>query len=654
MNTPQTLPYRKDIQGLRAIAIVLVILAHAKVSLFSGGFVGVDIFFVLSGYLITGLLLREYTHSGSIQIIFFLSRRLKRLLPSLLVMIALVTFVTPLLLSYYEFREQIVSLNYAATWTSNIFFALHRTDYFAELQTRDLFLHTWSLGVEEQFYLVWPLLLLLLLTYKTQRLKHYNLHTVMLVTFGLFFLLSLGLSLYWASINPLWAFYLMPSRIWQFSLGALVFVFFEHNYNKGGVSSVKARYLWNYIGGIVGLLLIIGSAVFLNSDLNYPGLWALLPSLGAAMIIAAGSQGFVAGAGRILSHPILVWIGDRSYSWYLWHWPVLMLGFALGMQERFIYTIIPVILSFLLAMLSYRNVELPFWKGRLSYLSPARVILVSTISVIIVLTYAQSYLYIISLYDDEPSHKITDAARKDMPALYSYGYDSWYTSSDVNPYIIGEQNAEKTVLFIGDSIGTQWVSLLPRIFKTPVWRIIILTKSACPMVDEKYFYKIAGGNYSVCTEWRNEALNYIASIKPDIVLAGNSATYNFSEKQWIEGTRRVLNRIHSFTNKIIIVAGTPKLSFDGPGCLARWYTKKGHKIDVHNISVCREALKADQVVDVAGYLGQAVQPFSKASVLNLNDLVCPNRYCAAQNSEGLIVFRDQQHLTDTFVVSTNG
>lgn len=239
---------------------------------FSGGFVGVDVFFVLSGYLITGLLIREYTSYGTIQLAGFFAQRLKRLLPALLVMLSLVVLISSVLLSSHEAREQSASVIYAGTWTSNLFFAFSTLDYFSELQTRDLFLHTWSLGVEEQFYLVWPLLLLFTLTLMTRYLGRTRHHAQLLLVLSLFFVGSLGLSWYWTRTQPVWSFYLMPSRIWQFSLGAGVFVWFHCRCQ--GVESANPKGLSRLYGigcEVIGLILIIGSAVLLHPNLTYPG-----------------------------------------------------------------------------------------------------------------------------------------------------------------------------------------------------------------------------------------------------------------------------------------------------------------------------------------------------------------------------------------------
>jgi peptidoglycan/LPS O-acetylase OafA/YrhL len=642
MNATTVLPYRPDIQGLRAIAISLVVLAHAQVSAFPGGFVGVDVFFVLSGYLITGLLLREHTATGNIQLLSFISRRLKRLLPALLVMLAVVVLIATALLSSHEMKEQSASMVYAATWTSNLFFALSTLDYFSELQTRDLFLHTWSLGVEEQFYVIWPLLVLATLAVLTRTSGSRQPHRQLLTVLGLIFASSLALSLYWAATLPLWSFYLMPSRIWQFALGAFVFAWLhQHHPKSGGMDSQRSSRWPGLASGTAGLALIIGSALLLHPNLTYPGYWALIPSAGAALVIAAGHR---AETSSILAHPALVWLGDRSYSWYLWHWPVLMLGFAWGMQNQSGGSSLILALSLSLAMLSYRWVELPFWKGRLSQAKPARIIMLSALAMLMVISGGQQYMKHSNHGDEAPDTSLAHDPRSDIPVIYQYGCDSWFSNADVRPCVLGNPEAPRTVALVGDSAGAQWFSLLPGIFRTPEWRVVILTKSACAMVDEDYFYERIGKIYTVCSDWRNAALDYISDLSPELVFVGSAATYDFNEDQWIEGSARVLEQLTAAADHVIVIPGTPKLSFDGPACLER---HAQHRVGA--VPGCREALTGKQDIDVARYLARAAERFRNARVLELNELVCPGRECAAQSEDGTVVFRDNRHLTDSFV-----
>ncbi len=370
----QKLSFRRDLQGLRAIAILLVVLTHAHLGIVPGGFIGVDVFFVLSGYLITALLLHELQQTGRIAFMRFYARRLKRLLPALVFMLSVSFGIAVWLLSGVEARAQLLSSPFAVTWTSNLYFAFATIDYFNELASQDLFLHTWSLGVEEQFYLIWPVVLLMLF-WAGKLWRGANRHRLglMLSGLGIVFIASLALSLYWTVNLPQEAFYLMPSRIWQFSTGAIVYLSLRgysldrHELTQGFNKTVT------YFTLVTGLILIIGSAMVLNRGLAYPGLWALAPSLGAASIIVAGHMISIGQTGP-LAHPVLVWLGDRSYSLYLWHWPVFIFGFSLGLQDHVIPTLGMMALSLLAATLSFRYIELPFWKGRWSHARPFRII----------------------------------------------------------------------------------------------------------------------------------------------------------------------------------------------------------------------------------------------------------------------------------------
>ena len=216
------------------------------------------------------------------------------------------------------------SIGYAATWTSNLFFAFSTVDYFAELRQQDLFLHTWSLGVEEQFYLVWPLLIGASLGLHRRCSIALDQRRWLLLVFASCLAASLLLSLNWSFDRHLWGFYLMPARIWEFALGALVYTLPASRQGRTQAdipATLGRRALW--LAG-AGLVAIAGSATLLDPDVVYPGYWALVPAAGAAMLIAAGALDRHNPVSTLLAHPAAVWIGDRSYSWYLWHWPLIV------------------------------------------------------------------------------------------------------------------------------------------------------------------------------------------------------------------------------------------------------------------------------------------------------------------------------------------
>jgi len=640
--------HRADIQGLRAIAIALVVLAHAGVPGFDGGFIGVDVFFVLSGYLITRLLIHERLENGQIGYARFLARRLRRLLPALLVMLVVTQVAATFLLSDYEVRMQTGALAFALTWTSNFFFAFADFDYFAALKAQDLYLHTWSLGIEEQFYVIWPLLLMASLAWGSSIA---DCRRVLVVVLGSVLTVSLALCLYWSMAEPLLAFYMMPSRGWQFSAGALIFVVvcLYRDSDSGGKKDL-ARDRICLLGGVAGLTLIVGSAFTLHSELPYPSLYALLPTLGAAAMILGGTAQ-PSGLNHLLSSRPLNWLGDRSYSLYLWHWPILSLGDAYGLAADPAGVLFLVVLSAFIADLSYRYVERPFWKGQFSSAGVRPTILVALLSIVAAVGLSQTFRAVVKT----DAALVVDARggynpRVDAPLIYSAGFDcdTGHFSAELKPCVAGDSDARHTAVLLGDSIGAQWVSLLPELFPAPEWQLTVLTKSACAIVDEEYYYDKAGGTYDVCTQWRNAALDYLTELQPDVVFVGSSSGYEFTESQWIDGTERVLDQLSAAAGNVIVIPGTPTLSFDGPSCLQEPYRFSSRISDSER--ECEEAMTSLRHEKVAKYLTVAAKEFSRVTLLNLNELVCPQRRCAAQRLDGLVVFRDQQHLTNSFVL----
>jgi peptidoglycan/LPS O-acetylase OafA/YrhL len=652
MSSPYSLTFRPDVQGLRAIAVALVVFAHAKLAGFAGGFVGVDVFFVISGYLITGLLVRERLSSGTIHYGQFLARRLRRLLPALLVMLVVVLVAANLLLSGYETRMQTGSALFAATWTSNFFFAFSDFSYFDALTARDLFLHTWSLAVEEQFYLIWPWLAILAFAQPTSDNGSQYYRRQLLLILTIVFVASLGLCLYWAATNPVLGFYMMPARGWQFALGSLVYVVgFQLQQGQVSESKFAVSAAVANVSAVVGLAMILASAVLLHADLTYPGFYALFPSVGTALVIAAGQGGTFTAISKWLNNRFIVWIGDRSYSLYLWHWPVLILGDSYGLTDSAVAVLLLVVISVVLAAMSYRFVELPFWKGQFSKSTPRVAILVSVLTISLTATFAQNVSSWVHGSPTVVGNEQAHLARTDAPAIYQQGAncDTWYFSAELTPCETSAGEATRTAVLIGDSIGAQWVELFFRIYSPPDWRFIVLTKSSCAIADEEYYYERLGGNYDICTEWRESALDYIADVKPDVLFVGSSSTYRFTADQWREGTSRVLSRLTAAARDVVLIPGTPALTFDGPSCVESPYRFSFRLQDSRR--ECEEALEKEQSKLVAGYLMDAAGRFENAHVLNLNDLVCPENRCAAQKHNGLVVFRDSQHLTNSFVLA---
>ena len=646
------LSFRPDIQGLRAVAVALVILAHAGVAGFAGGYVGVDVFFVLSGYLITGLLLEERVATGTIRYGEFLARRLRRLLPAMLAMLLVVLIVSTIVLTPFEMRQQSRSFPYAAAWISNFFFSFAERDYFLALQDHDLFLHTWSLGVEEQFYLIWPWLVLLFVGFKARVADRLSQGKVILVGFAMVFVASLVLSIYLSANLPLLAFYMMPSRFWQFALGSGVYVGMHMAFDWRAVSMGRKGKIGAWIAGLTGVMLVICSAVLLSPDISYPGWYALAPSFGAALLIAAGRISDRAAAGPILSSGLFVWIGDRSYSLYLWHWPILILGTATGISGLVAGKLVLVALTVALAMLSYRYIELPFWKGRFRTAIPKHVVVYAVTTIIVSVTAYNALER--QVFGSSVESLVADGYDPRMdadPRVYLSGLhcDTGHFATQVVPCALGNPTGERLAVLLGDSIGAQWSPAVSEIFPSPEWQILVLTKSACAIVDKTWHYNKAGGDYTVCTEWRNMVLDYIDMIAPDVLIIGSSATYNFTATDWVDGTTRVLQRVAPSVGHVVLIAGTPHLSFDGPSCLEDPWRFSFRLINGDR--ECEEAMTETRSDVVANYLRQSARGFANVGVVELGGVVCPDGRCAAQTPDGVVIFRDEKHITASFARS---
>jgi peptidoglycan/LPS O-acetylase OafA/YrhL len=275
------LGYRPDIEGLRAIAVGLVVAAHMKLPGLQGGFIGVDVFFVLSGYLITALLVREIEATGRVNLWEFYARRLRRLMPGLLLMLVAACFLAWAILLPSQQYNQAKAAASTVLWLSNFYFAFNRLDYFDPRTEDSLFLHTWSLGVEEQFYLLWPGLLWLAFwwirhTHRDDPLR--QLRTFLMLVFGASLVLCQWLMIFY----PTAAFYMMPARTWQFCLGALTWIVLRQ---PGTALTKTLPHL-----GWPGLFMIVLAALWYGPQMSYPGLRALWPSLGAVLLLAAGCR----------------------------------------------------------------------------------------------------------------------------------------------------------------------------------------------------------------------------------------------------------------------------------------------------------------------------------------------------------------------------
>lgn len=339
------LQYRKEIDGLRALAIIPVVLYHAGFGFFSGGFVGVDIFFVISGYLITGIILRDMD-GGHFSLLSFYERRFRRIFPALFVVCMVVFFVAYLFLNPTDMQDLSKSLLRVFSFISNIYFYDH-SGYFDLAAELKPLIHTWSLSIEEQYYILFPLCLLLFF--------RFNLDKVLLPSVVLVFIVGTAYSDYLVSVNPFGGYYLIQSRLSELMLGSVLAVF-VYKYPEKFIFN---KWTFPNLMALIGIGLIIYSSVFFDKETIFPGFSALVPTIGAAMVIAFAQDGtFVAS---LLKRRFFVYVGLISYSLYLWHQPIFSLAKIFNINYLTnIWMSLLVLLSFFIAHLSWRFVETPF------------------------------------------------------------------------------------------------------------------------------------------------------------------------------------------------------------------------------------------------------------------------------------------------------
>ena len=334
--TKPKIPYRKDINGLRAWAVLAVLLYHFKIPGLEAGFVGVDVFFVISGFLMTAIITKGLD-ANTFSISKFYLDRARRILPALLTVIIVLLVVGWFFLPDQDYKLLATQSIYSTLSISNFYF-WREADYFGTGAHEKWLLHTWSLAVEAHFYILFPIFLSILWKIKPHKKTIY---------IGLLSLtaLSLLLSIAVSKWQPQAAFYLLPTRAWELCFGGLVFL---AGRDFPSLHSFKKPFLW------AGFCFLIASIVILTNKFPWPSGWALLPVLGAALILLSNTS-----TSRLTSNYFAQWVGDRSYSMYLWHWPIMVSLYFLNIIDSTVWKVAGIALSFLFAHLSYHFVERP-------------------------------------------------------------------------------------------------------------------------------------------------------------------------------------------------------------------------------------------------------------------------------------------------------
>lgn len=636
--------YRSDIQGLRAFAVAAVVLYHANVPLLDGGYVGVDAFFAISGFLITTHLLDGLRRSGSVDLPYFYARRARRLLPASFVVLALSIVAALVWLPPLQLQAMLRDAIATALYVPNYVFALQGTNYLSET-TPSLFQHYWSLGVEEQFYLVFPILLFVAFRLARSR------STVIMILIGGLVAASLVAGVILTQISQPWAFFGLLTRAWELGAGSLAALAV---YRRSRPVAYGAALSWLGMAGLVASVLVF------NASTAFPGAIALVP-VGSTVLVLVGGVGAPAlGPTRFLSVRPIQFLGMISYSLYLVHWPALVLPQgAVGYQSPLSTAVKVGIVACCVpvAWLLYRWVETPGRRFRwLTNGRPRRTLLIAAAASILVVggsgaaalsTQARPLATSRAAEMTAPSidpvgttfvpsnmePSLRNAA-DDNPLLYSDGCHADFDATNAPGCTFG--SGAYSVALFGDSHAAQWFPALDAWATTHDVRLRVFTKSSCPSITVATTRD--GAPYTACDVWRENAIRTITAERPDVVLLANysNPTGETSAAQWGAGLKTTISRLAK-SSKVAVIRDTPDFGYTPSICLS-----------AHLDDALACAQPRSKVLVAPSRTAEALAALeSNATEIDLTDYLCNVRTCPTIDGATLM-YRDAHHLTATF------
>jgi peptidoglycan/LPS O-acetylase OafA/YrhL len=634
--------FRPDIEGLRGVAILLVLLFHAGLPWTPGGFVGVDVFFVISGFLITGKLWRESQQPGGLNITRFYAWRIRRLLPAALIAVAVISLVGLLLAAPLDRSELAADGAASALSIANMRF-IGSVDYFAATTSPSPFLHFWSLSVEEQFYLVWPALIVLL-TWRGGSSR--RLIAALLIGVVASFVLSIWLT----DTSPARAFYLLPTRVWQLGVGGLLALI-----GVAGTSRRAGAVAW------AGLAAVAVAGVALTAEMPYPGLAALLPTAGAVALLYGG--GAPSGPVRLLAAAPLRFLGKISYSLYLWHWPLLVL--PLMFLERAL-TGVEVVASVAVAIgvswLSWRFVEQPFRYGDRSRRATSwSAIRVGVAGILSVALFTQGLAAALPssavavqptpspsgspVASDGPITLPADltpslaSARDDEERLRGDGCLAFERVTTPPNCEYGVKESAITIALVGDSHASHWFPAIEAIALERGWRLLTFVKVSCSFTTLVQRNLALKREYRECTAFNEATVARLNQIKPALTIIVNRRTFRPIEENITSALAgaalgEMVARIPGAT---AILVDTPDPGRDVPACLSK------HPSDIRACLFTQDDADNREI----GIAERVAADVSGATLIDLTANICTEWPCSPI-SGSVLIYRDEDHMTETF------
>ena len=625
-NQGTSIPFRPDIEGLRALAVGLVIASHAGLPFLRSGFVGVDVFFVLSGYLITSLLMQEISSSGTVNFARFYARRARRLLPAAITMVLVVCGAELIIMNPLAQFKTLKAALATVLYSSNFYFMHLQQQYFYQRSAgANPLLHTWSLAVEEQFYLIWPVLLLWLArTIKSVRGRSTALATISLASFVLCVWLT--------ATNSVRAFYATPARVWEFGAGGLL-AFMPEQWLVG------RRRLWSWLGGI-GILALTAGAEWIRAAM-FPGYVAAVPVVGTLLLLLAGVGAPQSPAIRVLRARPAQAMGRLSYSLYLWHWPVLVIGQQLVANNSVTIRLGWIAIAGLLAAVTYAALESPI---RLQPFLIARSGLTLGLAVLGAILCVGAMGARLAILRRSELFRKYDRVVQDIPGVYRKGCVPARPDPHPAMCFFGEvTQPQSTVVLFGDSHAAEWFPALQEIADVQHWRLATIVKPGCTPLN----MRVDPQMYLVCEEWRRAAIGEIEALRPDLVIVTSASRavdadgkFLADMQVWEQAARDTFGALARQGVKVRFIRDTPFADYDVPGCLAQaeWDGRTQCPAPVSAVALSPDVYAAEE---------RAAQGLGNVKFLDLSDRMCGPDRCYLEVG-GQVIYRDGDHLTASF------
>ncbi len=655
--------FRPDIEGLRAVAILLVLGYHADLLWLSGGFVGVDVFFVISGFLITRLLFESQRKHGRVQLVEFYVRRMKRLLPAATV-VTLSVLVAARMWSGPLDKENVSDdAIFSALYVMNLHLASEGTDYLKSDDAASPLTHYWSLSIEEQFYLGLPLLVLaLVLVNRAFR------RVALMGALSLVVVVSLLRSITMTPDNGVDAYYSLSTRAWEFGIGGLIALF--------APAVLQIPRLLAIAGSWIGMGMIALSGFAYDDRTAFPGSAALLPVIGAGLVIAGGAREHGAGAEGLLGTGPAQWIGKLSYSLYLWHWPVLVfMPLAIDKEMNTAWTLVAVAISVALSLVTYHLIEHPIREVTMRkpiWLAPglglsaatalAAVVFAATLPALngtgvpaeaapVAATGGKSKATTVSAALEAglgttavPSNltpRLEDA-EKDNDYANGCHLDFLTVSQPACAFGEGDAPAARTMVLFGDSHAAQWFAPLKDLAEARSWKLLQRTKSGCPAAQLAPHSESLRRTYTECSDWRKQRVEEIVKLAPALIVVGQADQVpgvSAKDDQYAEATVDTLRALRASGALIVMLGDNPIAPQDPVACVAE------HLKDVQPCTYTR----------AVGYKASPErQPVMVRTLRNAGFDVVPTTdwICGAERCPSIVgnmlVYRDTNHITKTF------